>query len=436
MMDSRSGSRVWWWIGAATLGAIVAGGACVIDGGPGPTVTELYALIDAHCESATTCDCAWVVVEEGACTGELEARWKARLSEAQRRELRYDAECFASLSAQIDQWSCYWPEGEIALCQSYCAPFHGERAEGDDCEGDDALVSDCAQGLVCHDGTCTSPCAALGGRHEGEPCGNELQGTYDDCAGGLYCGASGVCEGTAAAGSPCQDGSCGTGLYCDWQNNVCVAPGGVGAPCIDVPCSEELFCNYQSDVCQAPVGEGESCYDFPCADALFCEWSEDGWNAYCRSYASEGEDCLQRPCVDMLWCDETNRCVTAPAEGQPCLFGSVCDDGLVCNSGIVCVTPPEEGQPCIQGTCADDSWCDTAMDPTGICAPQRAIDEMCAGHRQCQSGYCPNGFCWALPFEGDRCEDAGVCAAGLVCNGTTCEPTLTRAPAACSYPGW
>jgi hypothetical protein len=383
----------------------------VIDGGPGPTATELYALIDLHCSSATACGCAWAVVEEDACVPELETRWKARLSEAQRRELRYDAECFASLSAQIDQWRCYWPGGDIPLCDGFCAPFHGDRAEGDDCEGDDALVSDCAQGLVCREGTCTAPCAALDGRQQGEVCGNELQGNYDDCAAGLWCSWSGICEVAPAAGDPCFEGNCGDELYCDWNTSTCVAR----------------------------PGEGELCWDTPCADGLYCDWQTKAEPPYCRRFAQEGEPCDQRECADELWCIDGLRCVAAPEEGEPCLFGSVCADGIVCQleSGL-CVAPPEEGQPCVENTCASGSWCDTAMDPTGvgICAPRLANDEMCSGHRQCQSGYCPNGFCWPVPLEGEGCEGAGLCAGGLVCNGTTCEPTLTRAPAACIYPGW
>jgi hypothetical protein len=440
MRDPMIGWRVQWrWLGAAAFGVAATLGACVIEGGPGPTATELYAVIDAHCRNATTCACAWTVEDEDACTPELEARWKARLSEAQRRDLRYDAACFAGLVAQIDERGCYWPDpgGELPLCDSFCAPFHGDRAEGEDCEGEDVLVSDCAQGLVCSEGACTSPCVALSGRRDGEPCGNEQQGAYDDCATGSWCNWSGFCERVAEAGDPCSDGNCGEGLYCDWQTNLCTPPGGEGESCFEVPCAEGLACDWQTNTCTAAPGEGEPCYDLPCADDLYCDYTKDG--AYCRSYAAAGEDCSQRPCEELLWCNDASRCVPAPEEGQPCLFDSICAEGSVCDSGsLVCVAPPPEGQPCASGTCAEGSWCDVAMDPmgVGICAPLRANDEMCSGHRQCQSNYCPNGFCWALPLEGDGCEGAGVCAGGLVCNGTTCEPTLTRAPAACSYPGW
>jgi hypothetical protein len=130
--------------------------------------------------------------------------------------------------------------------------------------------------------------------------------------------------------------------------------------------------------------------------------------------------------------------VAAPGEDQPCLYGYACAEGLVCDVEVLCVVPPAEGQPCASGECVTGSWCDISMDPNGvgICAARKPNDDMCSGHRQCQSGYCPNGFCWPLPLEGDACDGSGVCGGGLVCNGTTCEPTVTQGPAACTYLGW
>lgn len=408
MHDSRLDSVVRWrWLGGTALGVLATLAACVIDDS-GPTSTELYRLIDTHCSSATACDCTWTQADEDTCTVELEARWKARLSEGQRRELQYDAECLASLTTQIEDRDCYWPGGASPLCESFCAVFHGDRAEGERCEGNDHLVSDCAQGLLCQEGTCTAPCAALGGRQRGEPCANDMFGEYDDCAAGLWCSwSSGLCERQATQGQPCSSGECGEGLTCRWQTGTC----------------------------EAAAGAGQSCDENECAAGLYCEWLGNG--AYCQPYAEEGDNCYQRSCADELWCNENDRCVPAPAAGQPCLWGSVCADQTLCDFATsTCVALPELDEPCVQSTCATGSWCDTADVPEGICAARVANDEMCAGHRQCQSNYCPNGFCWARPGDGESCEGAGVCAEGLVCNGTTCEPTITRAPATCSYPGW
>lgn len=425
----------WRWLGAAAIGLAAALGSCVIESG-GPTATDLYRLIDAHCHTASACACAWAVPDPEACTPVLEARWKARISEAQRRDLTYDAACLATIVEQIEARGCLWQDDGEALCEGFCAPFHGDRPEGESCTGDDALVSDCAQGLVCSQGTCTAPCAALTGRLQGEQCGNELFGTFDDCAGELWCNYDGRCEEAPGLGDACPNGNCSDGLYCDWNTNACVAGAAQGESCLERPCAGELFCDWNTNTCIPPRGEGQSCWDHPCADGLYCQYSEFGGTATCQSLAAEGEGCSERPCQDELFCSESSVCVTAPAAGQPCLFGSVCADGLVCDLEGQCAPPPEEGQPCPAGVCAFGSWCDASTDPAGICAALRANDEECSGHRQCQSSYCPNGFCWPLPLEGDDCQGTDLCGGGLVCNGTTCEPTRTRAPATCSYPGW
>lgn len=445
MLDSILGSisvvrwRLRWrWRAALALGSVALPGGCVIESG-GPTATELYRLIDAHCESASACQCAWAVESDDACTPALEARWKARLSEAQRRDLEYDAECFARLTNRIEAQGCSWPissDGEEPpLCEIHCAPFHGERAAGESCEGDDPLVSDCAQGLLCAEGECAAPCTTLGGRKRGEVCSSEDFGPFDDCAAGLFCSwATGKCEVEPSEGQPCLDGSCGESLYCDWERNICVGAAEAGESCFDVPCVEGHYCNWQTNTCVAQADEGESCSQQDCRSDLYCDYTTET----CAPYAAEGQTCANRPCQDELWCGDTGVCVAAPEVGDPCLYGSLCSEDSACDfTTNVCTALPTEGQPCVFGSCAPDTWCSTsAMDPTGICTGLLANDERCSGHRQCQSAYCPNGFCWARPSEGESCLGTNLCAEGLVCNGLTCEATITRAPATCSYPGW
>lgn len=432
----------WRWLGAVAIGGLAIGGACVIEGGPGPTATELYRLIDAHCESATRCSCAFTEGSTQACKEELEARWHQRLLLARDHGLHYDAACMDELVAQIEQYECYWPGGESPLCQRFCSPLHGDRAEGEACQAlrdEDGLVSDCAQGLYCADGECMAPCRALGGRQRGEACASEALGPFDDCAAGLWCSwSSGVCEAPPGLGASCFDGSCAEGLYCRWETNTCVQASGAGGPCREASCAEGLYCDYGADACRPAGGVGADCWDLPCADDLYCAYSEFSGTAQCRAYAGEGEDCREVPCEEPLVCDEANVCAPAPEAGEPCAFGFLCATGLVCDlEDTSCALPPEEGEPCPEGTCAGRAWCDTS-DPlgVGVCTARRALDEPCAGHRQCESNYCPNGFCWPAPLEGDDCQGTGACAPGLVCNGSTCEPTKSRAPAACSYPGW
>lgn len=399
------------WQGRAwSLGVLMGLTAC--EAAPvriGPGSAQLRALIDEHCLSVSTCGCGGELVEEG-CADVLTDRWQTRQDEAQRLGLRFDTECWQALETRLPDYACGWPGGSTPLCGSFCAVFHGDREQGQSCEGSDPQASTCAQGLVCAEGSCVAPCTVLDGRARGQTCFDEALGVFDDCAQGLGCNLqSATCQPLAARGQACRDIECEPGLYCEWQE-------------------DELRCE--------PVAEaGQPCNGASCAPGLYCDWQSEP--ASCRSFAVAGEACIERPCADALWCNDRGVCVTAPGQGDPCLQGSICDANLVCDpSSSTCVTPPDAGAGCLQGRCATGAWCDTLEVPEGICAPAEPSGQMCSGHRQCQSGYCPNGFCWPLPEAGESCEGTEVCAAGLVCSGQVCEPTITRAPAACSYPGW
>ncbi len=381
----------------------------------GPGQTEVRALVDDHCGSVAACACAGELVEEG-CADDLDARWEERRVMAQNSGLTYDAECFAALTTQIQDYDCYWPGGTSPLCESFCAVFHGDKAVGESCGAYDNQASDCAQGLVCSEGACAEPCAVLVGRGHNERCAQpEFGQVFDDCA---------------------------EGLFCSWDTGICLTLAQQGESCRTKACAPGLDCSWQTDTCEIAATEGESCNNRPCAQGHYCEWVEDGGiegQQVCRAYAQSGESCQGRPCDDELWCGDGDRCIAAPGEGQPCLFSSICEEGLVCTDfdAGTCVAPPEAGAPCVQNECATGSWCETTPDdPVGVCAVAQPTGEMCSGHRQCQSNYCPNGFCWEAPLAGESCAGANVCAPGLVCNGEICEGTTTRAPAVCSYPGW
>lgn len=375
----------------------------------GPRPEELRSLIELHCDQVQACGCA-TTLTASTCTETLSERWNERVSKGDARGLRYDAECFATLVDDVERFQCYQPGGPTPLCASFCAIYHGEVELGDACQAVDAHVSDCAQGLLCHEGSCVEPCTVLGGRLEGERCADpNAFGNFDDCAQGLSCAWDpGTCERLATEGQSCFDRQCAEGLYCDWQ----------------------------TERCAAAAAEGERCDEVECAPGLYCGWDTE--QRRCRAHSDEGERCSDARCRDDLVCNEANVCTGPPLSGEPCLYGSICAQGLRCDFELVrCAELPLRGEPCLQGECGVGSWCEiTIDDPEGTCVAPVEVGQPCSGHLQCTSGFCPNGFCWARPTEGESCEDSQVCAPGLVCNGALCEPTLTRAPAACSYPGW
>ncbi len=379
----------------------------------GPAQTEVRTLIDEHCGSVALCGCAGELVEQD-CADELSDRWESRRIEAEALGLTYDSECFEALAAQIEEYDCYWPGGTRRLCDEYCSVYHGDKEVGEDCDGLDSQASDCAQGLVCHLGTCAAPCDSLGGRTLGERCRQgEFAEPFDDCA---------------------------PGLFCSWETGTCLASAGQGESCAFSACGPGLTCTWPNETCELAAAVGEDCEERQCAHGLYCDWSGPN-QSFCRAYAQQGEQCFETPCDDGLWCDDSNVCVGPPEEGQLCLFGSICEEGLVCSNfdgSGTCLAPPEAGSPCLQGTCATGTWCDTSADPMGpgTCTVAQPVGEMCAGHSQCESNYCPNGFCWEAPLLGEPCDEALICAAGLVCNGEICELTNIRAPAVCSYTGW
>jgi hypothetical protein len=114
----------------------------------------------------------------------------------------------------------------------------------------------------------------------------------------------------------------------------------------------------------------------------------------------------------------------------------VCEDLPNFSDGYVCREPPGIGATCSSGVCTSDAWCDFA-DPEGpICVAAAANGDACTGHSRCTSGYCPAGWCEARPDLGDDCSELFLCAEDLFCDGSTCRPTLTAAPAVCEYEGW
>lgn len=350
---------------------------CANDGLPGDET--IAAAVTRQCEVVEACPCAGWLFADQSCERTWTERWQQRAAEGDEHNLQYDASCMQTQLDLLEQLRCdpARPEWRAPLCTSYCGVWHGTRALGESCEGFDAVVSTCAQGLVCDAGVCVEPCSVLSGLREGEPCMN-LGNRFDDCAMGLYCSYStGLCEAVAQHGESCWDDLCADGLYC------------------------------RSSADPTCVSVVSSCFDSGCDDGFECLGSGETW--ICR----ESRD------ADLgATCANSRRCVT----------------GAFCNYGNDrCEATSTEGQSCVSGECADGLWCDRVQD---ACIPLLADADECTGHSQCASGYCPQGYCERPPGPDEACGVQLACDFGLACVDNVCQPATARGSAACLYRGW
>jgi alpha-tubulin suppressor-like RCC1 family protein len=181
-----------------------------------------------------------------------------------------------------------------------------------------ALDSDCAEGLVCRLGTCTTACADDRDCPPGTRC-NRTQGEtpfceaaaskgclYDgDCPDGLVCGADRRCRYECFLSSECAGG----GRCVD---NRCVVPDGGTTPAVDAgparcrsdaQCDDGTFCNGAERCRPGAVGaddfgcappDGPACpADTTCDEAIdgcvsACDQDGDG---HARPGACGGDDC-------------------------------------------------------------------------------------------------------------------------------------------------
>lgn len=400
----------------AIAAALVAPG-CLGDASDGTLLDErlerVAQLVALHCESTEACACE-VTVAQAGCAPTLTDQWRARLVAGEERELTYDPACLDTIEAGIDGAVCAWPPADDRHpCHEFCQVFHGTRGEGERCDRFDDLVSDCDQGLLCDQGRCVTPCAALSGLQAGERCRDAATFTeLDRCADGLACiGDEGRCAQAPPAGEPCLLGECAADSYCDYN--------GSGA------------------TCRRRVGEGANCESAACEVGLACTYVDDNSGNYqvrCTRRGKAGEPCSESGCEEGLGCGIDGRCTPLGDIGSRCDVVN-CREGLLCDYSVsVCAVPPPAGQPCLSGECARGAYCETT--DVSLCVAGQPRGTACTGHRQCESGYCPAGFCDVRPGIGDPCAGSLVCDVGASCDGAVCRASVTHGPAVCVYEGW
>lgn len=184
-------------------------------GNIGPADEDEYAvaLATAICSPQFACGCAGLnYVNEQACIEERKAILDMRAAAAQAEGLTYDESCSEIQLNFYAELGCA-PNSDDVSCL-VCNAYHGDLAEGAECQNGDSGYPTCAQGLDCRDGICTDPCPEVEIVPEGGTCDFEMK----------------VCDVDAD-------------LYCDGTTLTCLEAPKVGEPCVNLFCGNEGWCN-------------------------------------------------------------------------------------------------------------------------------------------------------------------------------------------------
>ncbi|AKF10137.1 hypothetical protein DB32_007286 [Sandaracinus amylolyticus] len=228
------------------------------------------------------------------------------------------------------------------------------------------------------------------------------------CAAGYGVCLGGLCDALPSEGRSCA-GTCAPGLVCDEETSRCQTPRLEGEPCDETPFDDRSDCAPGLrcvGVCVAPRAEGASCERTNECDAdLACV---DG-----RCAPARHEGCAE--CASGEQCGlSIGRCRPRLDEGEACAENDECARELACVRGR-CAPRGLVGEPgtCewTETTCAAGLWCEG-----GTCQPFPGEGEACSELlRLCAEGLeCVSSRCTALPGAGEPCVE-GACTSGLVC---------------------
>ncbi len=334
---------------------------------------------------------------------------------------------------------CDGPDGD-GDCSETC------RENQDDCNGNDANGTVCADGTFCNglDACSSGACS----QHGGDPC-NGPDGD-SNCAESCDESADN-CQANDPNGSACSDGTycngadtCSSGACSQHAGNPCDGADGDG------DCSE--MCREAQTDCNGWDPGGSAC-----DDGAWCNGADTCASGSCSGHA--GNPCSGHnvgPNCDDSCNESNNNCTANDANGTNCDDGAWCNGSDACNNSGTCV---HSGNPCSGhnvGPNCDDS-CDesnnncTANDATGTSCDDGA---WCNGSDACNnSGTCvhsgnpcpgddvgpncddscneSNNNCTANDADGTSCNDSDYCTTGEQCSSGTCDDNTS---ATCNGP--
>lgn len=303
------------------------------------------------------------------------------------------------------------PVGQLCI-DGVCTPCEASAS----CEADalysaqsltqcrEGLCSQCEPGLVgcgCVDGACTTgECVAnlCTDCARGDPGCVCLES--GDCNPGAVCGIDGLCSECPLGAEMCAcnaDDSCNDGLVC--TDGSCVAdtcvPGAADCPCDEGACGSGLYCDAES-TCRQCSSDIPGC---PCAADSTC-----GGDNFCN--------------VDV----SPNLCEVCPSADKPdtcgCTADAQCAEGLTCDDDDFACRPLET---CDESNCLPFQACTEADAPTrsdAACVPETCVPGYMwdAGSQSC------------LPVDSPSCFTAGgeLSSVGQACaaQNQTCVDVL------------
>lgn len=232
--------------------------------------------------AATASDCALAVAAEFTPSEPTSAEYGYYIPRDDTVVL-FDERCLDTLVRRIERAPC--GELPIPTCEEDCALYYGTGHEGQACGGDHQVL--CGRGLVCLQGECRDRCAVVLPAHEGESClgracddGLACRDRYDpDARDDIE-----VCVALPGAGSPCAEGECAAGAWCDSTSSMplCRAVGEIGDACRGHGQCVSAYC--PAGHCARPPGDGEPCgTNRRCDAGLVC--IDDGDLEVCRAVA-------------------------------------------------------------------------------------------------------------------------------------------------------
>ncbi len=244
----------------------------------------------AVCDLFFECACSdfnlgYNYTSDEVCRSDQETAAQRAIDEGEAAGLVYDGKCVSERIDAVQDVGCIgfdvdfetWSLNNTLQNQTACKIFSGDREAGQSCEAhpDPNFGDDCAKGLGCVTGICTT--VELNPT-PGESCTPQFSAPCTDhslCLD-LDGDMEAVCEQVPASGGTClgEADLCAAGTTCDQASKRCVTAPGAEEPCAvaawaDNQCAGDAVCD--GGTCRSLPGGGAACVAGRCAEGFACD---------------------------------------------------------------------------------------------------------------------------------------------------------------------